>query len=325
MGAPAAAAEGGVLDEFYRPLPSVYSVFLAVWLVYSALWAYHTYRNSHLPTVNLQLILSTVPLLKSLQLMLSCSFWYSCFYLDRCSLWMSFGVYVTGMLFKTASLVCFLLISHGYCITSDRLPLNKRRSTVALGGLFYLTLVGYRSSVPLFSLLLMINYLILLYIISVGVLHNIVILREQLTGPFEEDDVDSMADPAYIKYSMFRKFYGATHIIAIAELVTFLNVENSPENYWLRSAIREWTVMCIFLFLGWVFRSQDLAPTSAVMRPAKPNMNSNIPPIYSIEMDAASFRDFSRHEWQIGVPTSADSRCKDAILVVIQHPHLRPG
>ncbi|KAI4325309.1 hypothetical protein MLD38_030721 [Melastoma candidum] len=320
--APLPPAAAGVVDEFYRPLPSVYFLFLAVWLVSSAIWASHTYRNSHLPTVNLQLILSTVPLLKSLQLMLSSVFWYSCFYLGRCSLWMSFGVYATGMLFKTASLVCFLLISQGYCITSDRLPLNKRRSTVALAGLFYLTLVGYRSSVPLFSLLLMVNYLILSYIISVGVLQNIVILREQLVTPFEEDDVDSMADPAYIKYSMFRKFYGATQIIAIAEVVTFLNMENSPENYWLRSAIREWIVMYIFLFLGWVFRSQDLAPTSAVMRPAKSNMNSNIPPIYSIEMDEASFRDFSRHKWQIGVPISADSSCKDTILVVIQHPHL---
>lgn len=64
---------------------------------------------------------------------------------------MSFGVYVTGVLFETASFVSFLLISHGYCITCERLSVTERRTTAALGCVFYLTLVGYRASVPYFS------------------------------------------------------------------------------------------------------------------------------------------------------------------------------
>lgn len=76
---------------------------------------------------------------------------HSCFHHHICSLWMSFGVYVTGVLFQTASFVSFLLISHGYCITCERLSLTERRTTASLGCVFYLTLVGYRASVPYFA------------------------------------------------------------------------------------------------------------------------------------------------------------------------------
>lgn len=82
-------------------------------------------------------------------LMLSCR--YSCFYNHVCSLWISFGVYVTGVLFQTVTFVSFLLISYGYCITCERLSIQERRMTAALGSIFYLTLVGYRASVPYFS------------------------------------------------------------------------------------------------------------------------------------------------------------------------------
>lgn len=64
---------------------------------------------------------------------------------------MSFGVYVTGVLFQTAAFVSFLLIAHGYCIMCEHLSLNERRSTAALACVFYLTLVGYKASVPYFT------------------------------------------------------------------------------------------------------------------------------------------------------------------------------
>jgi len=86
-------------------------------------------------------------------LMLPCR--YSCFYHHVCSLWISFGVYVTGILFQTVTFVSFLLISNGYCITCERLSIQERRITAALGCIFYLTHVGYRASVPYFSVSLL--------------------------------------------------------------------------------------------------------------------------------------------------------------------------
>ena len=81
---------------------------------------------------------------------------YSCFNLHACSLWMSFGAYVTGVIFQTASFVSFLLISHGYCIVCENLSVSERRTTAALGCAFYLALVGYRASVPYFSVSLIV-------------------------------------------------------------------------------------------------------------------------------------------------------------------------
>ncbi|GJV28061.1 retrovirus-related pol polyprotein from transposon TNT 1-94 [Tanacetum coccineum] len=64
---------------------------------------------------------------------------------------MSFGVYATGLLFETASIVSFLLIPHGYCITSERLSVPERRAMAVIGCVFYLILVGQRASIPYFS------------------------------------------------------------------------------------------------------------------------------------------------------------------------------
>ncbi|KAI4355604.1 hypothetical protein L6164_004361 [Bauhinia variegata] len=310
------------LNESYRSLPALYLVFLLIWFVSACSWTLNTYRTRHFQSNNLQWTLASVPLIKTLQLMLSFLFWYSCFNFQACSLWMSFGVYVTGVLFQTAAFVSFLLISHGYCIMCERLSLNERRTTAALGCIFYLTLVGYKACVPYFTVLLLINYFISSYVIFHHISQNLVVLREQLSI-MENEDVRVMHDAVYTKYTMFKKFQGAMQIIAMAETVIYMNMDYSLENYWLRLLLREWAQLCIFLYIGWTFRSQDLAPRFSVMPATKCKGEILVPPIYSIEMDAATFKDFGSHEWHIGVPTSPfhDESFKDAVLVIIQHPH----
>jgi hypothetical protein len=64
---------------------------------------------------------------------------------------MSFGAYVTGILFQTTSFVSFMLISHGYCIMCERLSIRERRTTAVLGCLLYLSLIGYKAAVPYFT------------------------------------------------------------------------------------------------------------------------------------------------------------------------------
>ncbi|KAJ0075971.1 hypothetical protein Patl1_34077 [Pistacia atlantica] len=315
------------LDESYRPLPSLYLAFLSIWFFSACSWTINTYKNRHFQffncwlleqTNNLQWTLASVPLIKALQLTLSFLFWYSCFHLQTCSLWMSFGVYITGVLFQTASFVSFLLISHGYCIMCERLSVNERRTTAALGCVFYLTLVGYRASVPYFTVLLLLNYIVSFYMIFHHISQNLSVLREQLAF-IEDEDIQAMHDAVYTKYIMFKE---PMQIVAMAEIVIYLNVDDSSENYWLRLLIREWAQFCIFLYIGWTFRSQDLAPRFSVMPTTKSKGETMVPPIYSIEMDAATFKDFSRHEWHIGVPTSyGDESSNDSVLVVIQHPN----
>ncbi|XLT07748.1 hypothetical protein HN51_053541 [Arachis hypogaea] len=100
-----------------------------------------------------------------------------------------------------------------------------------------------------------------------------------------------------------------------------MNVDDSSENYWIRILIREWVQLCIFLYIGWIFKSQDLAPHFSIMPATKCKGETLVPPTYSIEMDAATFKEFSSHEWHIGVPTSSHYQSsKDEVLVIIQHP-----
>ncbi|XP_073226728.1 uncharacterized protein [Cicer arietinum] len=279
---------GDGVDDSYRSLPSLYLAFLSIWFFSAFSWTAYTYKTRHF---------------------------------QACSLWMSFGVYVTGVLFQTAAFVSFLLISHGYCIMCEHLSLYDRRSTAALACVFYLTLVGYKASVPYFTVLLLLNYFISFYVIFHHISQNLLVLREQLSV-IENEDVRAMHDAVYKKYIMFKKFQGAMQMVATAETVIYMNICDSSESYWLRLLIREWAQFCIFVYIGWIFRSQDLAPHFSVMPDTKCKGETLMPPIYSIEMDAATFKEFSSHEWHIGLPTSTihDECSKNEVLVIIQHP-----
>ncbi|CAL1378219.1 unnamed protein product [Linum trigynum] len=324
----AASESTALLNDSYQRLPPVYLALLSIWVVSACSWTLNTYRNRHSQRNNLQWTLASVPLIKSLQLGLSFLFWYSCFYSQICSLWMSFGVYITGVLFQTASFVSFLLISHGYCIMCERLSVTERRTTAALACVFYMTLVGYRASVPYFTILLLLNYVVSFYLIFYLISQNLLLLQEQLSF-IEDEDVQGMHDAVYMKFLMFKKFRSAMQIVAVVEAMIFINVDNSPDHYWLRLLVREWAQFCIFSFIGWTFRSQDLVPRFSVMPAVKTKGERMVPPIYSIEMDAATFKEFSSREWHIGVPTSQSCGKKksqmDSIVVVIQHPHLHRG
>ncbi|XP_057773076.1 uncharacterized protein LOC130992456 [Salvia miltiorrhiza] len=320
------ATAGDGVSACYKPLPPLYFAFMLLWLLSAVSWTFNTYRNRHFQPNKLQWMLASVPWIKSLQLSFSFLFWYTCFYSNVCSLWMSFGVYIMGVLFQTFGLISFFLISHGYCITCHRLSLSERRTVAALGCVFYLTLVGYRASVPYFSVILLLNYVLVFYIIFNHVAHNITVLRDQLSF-IDNQDVHAMYDAVYTKYIMFKKFQGAMHVVAVSEFAMFINLDNSLESYWIRLLVREWAQLFIFLYIGWIFRSQQLVPRFSVMPILRSKGEAIIPPIYSIEMDAETFKEFRCHEWQIGVPSVACKRSvniKDSssVLVVIQHPHL---
>ncbi|GAB2230585.1 hypothetical protein Droror1_Dr00014858 [Drosera rotundifolia] len=119
-----------------------------------------------------------------------------------------------------------------------------------------------------------------------------------------------------------RKFQVAMQLLAIAETVIYINMDDSVDTYWVRLLAREWAQFCIFVYIGWTFRSQDLAPRFSVVPAVKSKKGMTIPPTYSVEMDAAAFRDFCCHEWHIGVPTAMTrgESPKDCILVIVQQP-----
>ncbi|KAK9099219.1 hypothetical protein Syun_026264 [Stephania yunnanensis] len=307
--------------EAYRTLPSLYLGFLAIWIFSAFSWTINTWSNRHYRTNTLQWTLASVPMIKILQLGFSFVFWYSCFNLQICSLWMSFGVYITGVLFQTASFVSFLLISHGYSIMCEQLSAPERRSTTALGCIFYLILVGYRASVPYFAGLLLLNYFVSFYVIFSHISQNLLLLRRQLSF-IEVESIQRMHDAVHSKYTMFKKFRGAMQIVAVTELVIYMNMDNASDSYWLRLLVRECIQFGIFLYIGWTFRSQELSPSFSIIPSVKSIGESLVPPIYRIELDYKDFKDFSSHEWHIGVPTLKQLKSsRDPLLVIVEHPH----
>ncbi|KAF2951642.1 uncharacterized protein [Oryza sativa Japonica Group] len=310
------------LSTAYQPLPSLYLGFLAIWAASGFSWAFSSWRSRHFQQVNnLQWILALVPLIKALQMALSFLFWYSCVHLQTCSLWMSFGVYVTGILFQTASFVSFMLISHGYCIMCERLSIRERRTTAGLGCLLYLSLIGYKAAVPYFTVFLLINYFMSFYIIFRRTSQNLMVLREQLNF-IEEEDIHSLHGALNTKYTMFKRFQGTMQVAVVAFIMVYMRADDTPDNYWFRVLVREWVQFCIFMYIGWNFR----IPEASLHLPVVPLMKSTweiaMPPIYSVEMDAADFKGLVSDHWHVGVRTShTNSSCpSQPLLVLVQNP-----
>lgn len=193
------------VDPSYRTLPMIYLAFLAIWSITGFSWASCSWRSYNSQMKNLQLVLGSVTVTKSMQLTSSFLFWYSCVDLKICSLWMSFGAYVSGIMFQTLSFVTFTLISHGYCITCARLPVKERRRTAVLALFFYLALVGYKTGLPYCNVILMGSYSTSFCIIFGRVSRNLVKLKEQMRF-IEEEGVDVMQDILRLKHTMFKKF-----------------------------------------------------------------------------------------------------------------------
>ncbi|XP_039121261.1 uncharacterized protein LOC120257997 isoform X2 [Dioscorea cayenensis subsp. rotundata] len=321
------------MEESYHSLPTLYLAFLFFWCFSTLSWSLNTWRHRRSQTSNLQWMMALVPMVKALQLGMSYIFWYSCIKLQMCSLWMSFGVYVSGIIFQTAYFVSFMLISHGYCIMCERLSVPERRTTAISGCILYLALVGYKAAIPYFTVFLLLNYSVAFYMIFRHISQNLLVLREQL-NIIEDEESPMLHDVLQKKYKMFKyvassqkmKFQGTMQIVAVAEILVHINVDKTPDNYWFRLLVREWTQFCIFLYIGWTFRTRQASSHFSVVPTLKSKQKMMLPPIYSIEMDAASFKGFASQQWHVGVPTSFPppqcGKSSDSLLVIVQHPAL---
>uniref|UniRef100_A0A453FDX0 Uncharacterized protein n=1 Tax=Aegilops tauschii subsp. strangulata TaxID=200361 RepID=A0A453FDX0_AEGTS len=58
---------------------------------------------------------------------------------------------------------------------------------------------------------------------------------------------------------------------------------------------------CIFMYIGWNFRIPEASLHLPVMPLMKSNWEITMPPIYSVEMDAADFRGLVSDQWHVGV------------------------
>ncbi|VFQ66945.1 unnamed protein product [Cuscuta campestris] len=238
------------VDEAYKRLPLLYFSLMLIWSLSFCSWTFNTFRTRHFQMNKLQWTLASIPLIKALQHMLCFLFWSSCYYAHVCSLWISFGVYMTGVLSQTVTFVVFLIISYGYCITCESLSLYERRTAAALGCVFYLTLIGHRASIPYFSVFLTLDYSILFYVIFSHISQNLLLLREQLAF-IENEDVPHMHDAIYMKYTMLKKFQGVMHIVAVAELAVLMKM-----HFYLSVAV-ERGVLCLFTVRG-LFNFPDI-------------------------------------------------------------------
>ncbi|KMZ73066.1 hypothetical protein ZOSMA_154G00080 [Zostera marina] len=297
---------GAVDSASYRTFSMIYLAFLSIWLILGFFWVSCSWRSCDSQMKNLHLVLTSVTMIKSMQLASSFLFWYSCVDLKICSLWMSFGAFVSGIMFQTLSFVTFMLISHGYCITCARLSRTERRRTAVLALFFYLALVGYKTALPYCNVILMGSYSTSFFIIFGRVSQNLVKLKE-LMRSIEEEGVDLMQDILRFNYTMFKKFRSAMQILFLMEIILYIQVlDSSYYHHWVVLFFREWTSFCIFLYVSFTFRRpQQFTSDFWVSQSLSPKLNRTLAPIYTIEMDSWDFKHLTSPTWQVGLPTSS--------------------
>ncbi|KAJ7525471.1 hypothetical protein O6H91_17G052800 [Diphasiastrum complanatum] len=310
-------------EQSYKPLPFLFFGLLILWITLLSIWTFNTWSKRRWQTSNLQWVLTTVPVLKSLVVGLSFAFWYSCLNLSMCSFWIAFGVFVTRSFFETSCFVAFLLISHGYCIMHEQLSVADRRSIAGLASVLYIALTGYRAAVPQFAVLVVLIYLVLLYVIFLHVSRNLIFLQEQLQH-IQDEGVHIMHTAVHTKYMMFKKFQGVMVIMIVAEVLMHGKANGAANYYWMRSLVHEWTEIGIFVYVGWIFRSRDISPYFSVVPSVHVLSESSLPPIFKLEMNEKDFHGFDLKDWHIGVPTSLEKGEANHLpmVVLVQNPSI---
>ncbi|KAG0593519.1 hypothetical protein KC19_1G335600 [Ceratodon purpureus] len=203
----------------------------------------------------------------------------------------------------------------------EQLSVSERRSIAGLASLLYLTLTGYKAAVSQFSVLVVLIYGLLLYVIMVHIARNLSVLREQLQQ-IQDGGVHILHTAIYTKYTMFKKFQRAMLMMVVAEILMHSRADGMANEYWMRLLVRELTEIVIFAYVGWTFRSRELTPFFTVI----PNLHSTgqriLPPIYSVEIDGKQFNSLDHKEWHIGVPTSIskNGNTQRPMLVIVQNP-----
>jgi hypothetical protein len=309
-------------EESYTPLPYVFMALLLLWTVCVIVWTFNTWTKRRWQQCsNLQWILTSVPVLKVLVLGLSFVFWYSCLIASQCSFWVAFGVFVARIFFETACFSAFLLIAHGYCIMHEQLSVRDRRSIAALGSLLYLILTGYKSAVPQFSVLMVLMYGMLFYVIMAHIARNLALLRDQLQH-IQDEGVHTMHSAVYTKYRMFKRFQMAMFMVVIAEFLMHAAAEGVGKEYWIRLLMRELTEGVIFFHIGWTFRSRGFTPFFTMVPSFHSSGKYSLPPIYSVEMNEKEFKNLDYEEWHIGVPTSLSKGGSNhkQMMVIVHNP-----
>eukprot|EP00850_Spirogloea_muscicola_P013997 SM000098S25077 [mRNA] locus=s98:64646:67548:- [translate_table: standard] len=329
----------GEWEETYRPLPALFCGMFLVWASLACVWLANTWSNRRWQHNGLQWVLTCVPVLKSLVLGLSFLFWHSCLDLSTCSFWIAFGVFVSRIFFETAAFVCFLLIAHGYCVTHEQLSLADRRNIAGLASLLYLTLTGYKASVPQFAVLVLVIYCVLLGVIFQHAARNAALLREQLQQ-LEADGIAAMHAAVHTKYCMFRRFQAALVVMVMMEIVMHANAETATMQYWVRLLAREWAEIAVFAYIGWTFRSRQPSPFYSMIPAAAPPAQRFLPPIHKIvpvattvgaaarllqELKESEYRSMEYRDWHIGIPVLPDhcTVSSPPVLIVIQNPTAR--
>ncbi len=92
----------------------------------------------HRPASRLCTILTCVPLAKVAMMLLSLSFWSTCVTWGVCSFWMGVSLINCQLLYETFSLVGFVLIAKGWCITRPGFHPHEWRTVIVLMCAFYL-------------------------------------------------------------------------------------------------------------------------------------------------------------------------------------------
>jgi hypothetical protein len=109
----------------FEPLPIIYAISLAFWVMFAIAWNYLTFVKFRGSCVLFCRTVSGIPILKVLVLTFGTVFWSTGVKWKMFSFWMGVALVNTQLVYETGQMLVFLLIAKGWTITRDSFPANE--------------------------------------------------------------------------------------------------------------------------------------------------------------------------------------------------------
>lgn len=264
----------------FSALPVFYAGCLALWLTMTTLWNYWAFVVHRDTNMLLCRVVACVPIIKCIVITFAVAFWSTCLSWQMCSFWISVTLVNTQLVFETAQIALFLLVSKGWRITREGLPQSEWRSIVVTVSAFYMcnsiitVLEGNALTTSGFwiasALLYATNYILIL-----RSTHAQLRILEAQIALLPPGLPDALTEPPLRKLRMYHCFLGLTLIcVGMENLAHALVAENG--RILLVLVVYEVSNLLLLGTLGWIFRPREHSPFF-YMVPARPLIEDGEP------------------------------------------------
>jgi len=239
----------------YYDLPSAYVVVAFVWSILVVGWLAGLLRHGFSNATRLHRFMLSVPLIKLFIVSVAASFWVGCERDGLCSFWLGVLWVNMQLIYETSYILIFVLLSKGWCITSEHLTRTEWRSVLMSVCIFYMAesmLLVFKEYMGwaywVFTCILFGTFIVSIFR---GVSEHVLVLRRQLDHA-DTERLNVLAQLVFGKLRVLRIFQYVLVFYSIMELVVHLIIDVGTNQLNTTMIMHEWVEIIVAVVLGYI-------------------------------------------------------------------------